>query len=86
MSIVMAVPRRGIVRSLLVRVTGVVAVALVLVVTFGGVVGAVTFGVGAFLGGIVGILSRRTAGEKECGGEEGNKRAFHVDLGFGLLV
>lgn len=78
MSILMAVPRRGIVRGLLVRVAIVVTVALMLVVAFGGVLVAVAFGVGAFLGAIGSILSRRTAGEEECGGEEGNKRAFHV--------
>lgn len=79
MPIIMAVPRRGIVRGLLVGMPIIVAVAVFLIMAFSGMVVAVAFGVGGhftivanggavLVGVLVGGIGCAT-GEKECGGE-----------------
>ena len=85
MPVVVAVPVGGIVRgiTMVVPITfgmlvrGIICMVVAIAFGVGGHFAVVAHG-GAILVGIGGVLSGRAAGEEECGGEEGNKRAFHV--------
>ncbi len=78
---IMNMPRRGIMRVLVI-----VAMAILLVMAFCAVIVAVAFGVGGRAFCMAGLVFvRHAAGEEEGGGEEGKKRTFHVCWILGLL-